>query len=819
MSQKPFVKTLLAILLIGVLAACQSSEDRAEEHYQNALRLIEEGDLDRASVEFRNVFENNGQHREARSAYAELLRDIDDIQGSYGQYLRLVEQYPDDLEGRVALTQMAIDLQQWDEARRHGREAIEIAPDQLDVRIIAANLDYAQAVEDEDEPARRAAFDSATGLLDEAPDNLSLRRILVDGALRDGDQEEALAQVEIALQIAPDLRQLYNSKLSLLAMMERDSEIEELLHEMVERFPGDDDLTATLLRFFISRGDVEAARTFLTDTVETTEDDTQRREARGALVQLALQTGGADAALEEIDAILADGGEPLVFGALRAGIVFETGQEEEAIAALEALLDGVEPSEEIGLAQVALAQMLMQTGNVVGARALVEEVLAADASQPDALKMKAAWLIEDDETAEAIALLRTALEADPNDVQALTLSARAHSRNGDRSLALDFLALAVEASNSAPEPTVQYARELIADERYRAAEEILIAALRVAPGEPSLLVSLGELYILTEDWSRAEGVEDAMRNIGTEEAISVAERMLVARLASRGQMEDAIALLEELASEGEGDDLVANVAVVRARLANGQGEEALAFAQSALAEDPDNLVLQYTLAATYSAVGQYEEAETSYRAILEARPELEQAWVNLVRILYAQGEIDRAEAALAEGLEVLPEGLELLWAQAGFLERRNDFEGAIAIYEQMYERAPNAPVIANNLASLISTYRDDEESLDRAYTVARRLRGSDFAPFQDTYGWIAYRRGDYEEALEHLEPAAEALADNPLAQYHLGMTYIAVGRTDDALVSLTRAIELADPEDPREQFRIAAEEIARIEAEAAESSE
>jgi tetratricopeptide (TPR) repeat protein len=106
---------------------------------------------------------------------------------------------------------------------------------------------------------------------------------------------------------------------------------------------------------------------------------------------------------------------------------------------------------------------------------------------------------------------------------------------------------------------------------------------------------------------------------------------------------------------------------------------------------------------------------------------------------------------------------------------------------------PNQPVVANNLASLISTYRDDEASLERAYTIARRLRGTDVAPFQDTYGWIAYRKGEYQEALEHLEPAAAVLGDDPLVQYHLGMTYLALGQQDAALDQLRRAVDLAGP--------------------------
>jgi tetratricopeptide (TPR) repeat protein len=139
-------------------------------------------------------------------------------------------------------------------------------------------------------------------------------------------------------------------------------------------------------------------------------------------------------------------------------------------------------------------------------------------------------------------------------------------------------------------------------------------------------------------------------------------------------------------------------------------------------------------------------------------PSLQEAWIGLIRSLTVQGRAEEAQGVLEEALNVLPNAPDLLWAQASFREQLGDFEGAIALYERLYEMLPNQPVVANNLASLISTYRDDEASLERAYTIARRLRGTDVAPFQDTYGWIAYRKGEYQEALEHLEPAAAVLS-------------------------------------------------------------
>src|SRR5690606_32304331 len=139
--------------------------------------------------------------------------------------------------------------------------------------------------------------------------------------------------------------------------------------------------------------------------------------------------------------------------------------------------------------------------------------------------------------------------------------------------------------------------------------------------------------------------------------------------------------------------------------------------------------------------GRTEEGEAEIRAVTRDAPQYEPAWMALYNALWQRGDRDEAAAVLRDALAALPDSANLNWILAGERERAGDIEGAIAIYETLYERDSNALVVANNLASLLSTHRSDPESLERAYTVARRLRGSTLAPFQDTYGWIAYRRG------------------------------------------------------------------------------
>ena len=96
--------------------------------------------------------------------------------------------------------------------------------------------------------------------------------------------------------------------------------------------------------------------------------------------------------------------------------------------------------------------------------------------------------------------------------------------------------------------------------------------------------------------------------------------------------------------------------------------------------------------------------------------------------------------------------------------------------------------------------------------ISRRLRGSDVPQFQDTYGWIALRRGDVEEALVNLEPAAAGLPDDPRVQHHYGLALAAAGRDDEALTVLTGVLDRLG--EARPDYRDAVEaEVARLRGE------
>ena len=115
-----------------------------------------------------------------------------------------------------------------------------------------------------------------------------------------------------------------------------------------------------------------------------------------------------------------------------------------------------------------------------------------------------------------------------------------------------------------------------------------------------------------------------------------------------------------------------------------------------------------------------------------------------------------------------------------------DYPKARDAYEKLLSTAPNFVPALNNLAYL---YAEHLNNLDKAYDLARKareLQGQD-ASIGDTFGWVLYKRGDYQQALPILQESAGKAADNPEIQFHLGMTAYMMGQTDLAKVALKKA--------------------------------
>lgn len=800
-------KPVLIVLTCLVLVGCKSDAERADEYFQSGLELLEAGDVDRAMVQFRNVFELEENHFEARMAMGNMHIKRGNLGAAYGQFLRVVEQYPDAFEARRTLAELAFVDGSWDEFARHGSVAVDMQPEDVRVRVIDLGLQYREAILAEDLPARQALTAPAEAILPDLPDSQILNNLLLDSYVRDNKLNDALVRMDVLIAQKPKNRQLYTRRLALLAQMQDTAGLETQLRDMVELFPGDNEIQSMVLRFYISQRRLDEAEAFLREISDPADEDPGLFLS---LINFVSQAHGQDAARMEIERAVEASPNPNRFKGMLALMDFQAGEQEQAIADMEVILADADPAlDETQGIKIILARMLVGTGNQVGARRLVEEVLAQNASNVEALKMQTSWQLQADEVDEAITNLRIALDTAPEDVQVMNLMYEAYTRLGNSDLAREYLAKAVQASGNAPEASLRYARLLIEEERYLPAEDVLLPALRQASNNIDLLDMLGQLYLRMEDIPRATQVIETLKRINTEQSRTIANGLQVQVLSRQGGTQEVLAYLENLAS-GEDAGLRERLTLMRARLQVGKTAEALTMAQELAAQNPDDIRFKQVLAGAQAANGDLTGAEASLREVTAAAPaQAEQAWLQLARIAARQGDAAKADAVVEEAIEATGRSANIMWAKAGMLEREADIDGAIAIYEELYAQNSSSLIVANNLASLLSTYRDDPESLERAWIVGRRLQGTDNPALQDTYGWLLFRRGQVEEAVPYLESAAAGLED-PIVEAHLGFAYVALGRNEEALVQMQKAVDMAGPADTRAQIEEARSEITRL---------
>ena len=802
----------VAICLGLGLSGCDSAQTRAEKHFQTALAFMEAGDVDRAIIEFRNVFKLDGRHREARHIYAKLQHDRGYLEESYSQYLRLVEQYPDDLEGRLALVEMALETGNLDEVKRHGLAAAELAPADPRVQAVTVTLAYQAALDARDTAAQTAARKTAEALLVAQPDLILARRVVIRDLLRSSDWTQALAQTDAGLAANPEARDLYTVRLGLLQQLGDLAGVEAQLIDLVARYPDDTNMDQALVRWYVDQGNLDAAETHMRARIDP---DAATPDAKIALVQFLTELRSPQAARAELDRMITAGGKDIsLLRGIRAGLDFDSGNQDAAIVEMQTLVTGVPSSQETRNLKVALAQMLLRTGNPVGARAQIEEVLAENPTEVEALKMKAGWLIEDDKTGDAIVALRTAIGASPRDPDLMTLTARAHERDGNRDLMGEMLALAADAASYAPPEALRYAAFLAQDDKLLPAEDAVLAALRQQPKNTALLAALGDIYLRLQDWPRVDETVAQLQAIDTEEARGSANSLTVQRLAGQNRTEDLLAFLEDMKlTTGPATGIGVDAAIVQSHINRGNIAAALAYVDAALQAKPEDPDLQFLRAAVLVTDEKFDAGEQVYRSLLAKDAKNERVWTALFELSLRKGDAAGATATLDAALAALPESSALNLRKAGMLEQAGNIDGAIAIYETLYARNSNSAMLANNLASLLVSNRADPASLARAELIARRLRGTDVAAFQDTYGWIAYRLGNHDEALRYLEPAAAALSGDVTVQYHLAATYSALAQGKKALTQFRAVASMIDPANPPPFMAAVTTELSRLEAE------
>ena len=181
-----------------------------------------------------------------------------------------------------------------------------------------------------------------------------------------------------------------------------------------------------------------------------------------------------------------------------------------------------------------------------------------------------------------------------------------------------------------------------------------------------------------------------------------------------------------------------------------------------------------------------------------AEPEHIDALVQLGDLLRNDDRYDESEKAYTRAIERIgelgPEHWTLFYARGITYERTKRWPEAEKDFLYALELEPEQPFVLNYLGY---SWVDMGMHLDRAKGMLHRaveLRPDD-GFIVDSLGWVHFRLGDYDAAVEQLERAVELEPGDPVINDHLGDAYWRVGRQREARYQWRRALTLEPEED------------------------
>jgi len=434
------------------------------------------------------------------------------------------------------------------------------------------------------------------------------------------------------------------------------------------------------------------------------------------------------------------------------------------------------------LARIALSEKKYDEG-----LSFLENIFSRDAQNPEARLLQSTFFLAKGDRVKAIATLGKLNEAYPNNPLVKLQVGRAYFQNNNIVQATAALEQAVAAKPNYVEAILTLAELNIRAGKIQAAVSALEDLLRKTPNFPQAQVLLIEGY---QALGRSDEAIALCRERIKGAPNSADGYYMLGLILHQQQKDDEARTALEKAAELAPDNFNFLDKLVELDLAAKRYDSAKERVQTLAQKNPNAAAPYFLEAKIYSSSGPQQDlsrAESSLRKALALDPNFTSAYDLLISVYVAANKSDEALKELNAELTKNPKNQRALLMRALLDDKLKDYPAARDSYEQLLALDGDSFLALNNLAYL---YAERLNDLDKAYELAQRARTLEPRDgiVADTFGWILYKRGEYQQALGLLQDSAAKFPDNPELQFHLGMAHYMMGNTDAARSALEKAV-------------------------------
>jgi tetratricopeptide (TPR) repeat protein len=767
---------LTLVILASLLAACGGAQSRFAAHMQRGQNYFASGDFAKANVEFRNAMQISPRNTDAALMAGRTAEKLGRVRDAAGLYQYVVDNAPDNLAARANLGRLLVLGGAPERALTLVQPALARHPD--DVGLLTVRAFARLSLKQPDRPGALADVEHALRVAPASEEAVALRARMYADA---GEFTAGAALVNAALRQHPDSTDMREILAGLYNAAGEPLKAEEQLRALVRLKPGEPRFRYALAQFYLTEHRTDDAQRVLEEAVrDLKSDDTRVR----LVAFLTTERGAAQGEQALRDFIAHDPGNNDLRLALGT-LLQQAGNSKAAVTVYDEVVrrDGTGPKGLI--ARDRLAGMALTEGRNDDARRLIEQVLAENAHDNDALAMRGQIEFGHGDLTAAIADFRAVLRDQPRASAVYRLLARAYVANDQLALAEEQLRKGIEIAPADTTLLLELARLQVQNGQAAEAVALLEPAVTNAPTDALLHEALVRAYLGKGDYAAAYAGAEALQA----QRPDASTGFYLAGLAAQGlnKPDDAQRqLTHALALQPRAIDAL--TALSQLEVTRGKTDQAVKLLTDAFERDKTNAFPLNLLGEVYLEVRNVSKASEVLTHATEVAPKWWPPYRNLAIAREVSGDTAAASSAYQTAIRIAPAEQKLPIELALLYEKHGRVDDAIACYDAWLKQTPRAAAVANNLAVLLVTYRKDAASLDRARDLTAAFASSNDGRLLDTSGWVRVKRAEYTQALPVLERAAERVPDSREIRYHLAIAELHAGQTERARSNLESAL-------------------------------
>ncbi len=776
------VAAVLIFLAAGVLISCGSSEEKKKDFFDKGMTLFDEGAHVKAKLEFKNAIQIDPKFGRAYYMLGMVALKEKNYKGAFGRFSKAAELTPDDVDVHVQLGKLFLSAKQFDNAREKVEFVLERDPENTETLMLKALVLLTEGKPGE-------AIVILDGLLQKGLGGNDVYLMLASSYSKQNLADKTEETLRKGIEQNPESTTLLLALAEFLLKTKRPDDSLALLKRVVELEPDKPEHKFVLARLYWDTGRKDDAEALLADVVGT---DSANEKTWLRLAGFYLSKKLFDKAEQSLTDGIARHPGSFNLRFMLSDAYMNQRRNDEAFAVLEECL-GLEDGKatpDILKTKNAIARLHLKLGDLEKARANVDEVLEASPKNIDAHVTGGSIHLLLGDGLSAVSEFMMVVDERPNFIPAYIRLADAHMLNKEPELAVGVLRQALKVRPDSRAVSRALTRLYIMKKDHEAAEKIMKDHLQENPADLFIRADLGDFYFMKGDFDGAKREYEIIVNTPTNNAIGY---LKLGRLYVRqNKMEEAISLMKK-GCEFNPDCPYLFASLVELYTNTGQHDAAVRACEERIEATPGDAFLYNLVGKVHGSRKAYPKAREAFQKAMDINPLWPEPHQNLARILMAEGKVDDAIDKFKAKIAAAPDNATLHLTLALLYEHTRQYDKAIDVYTRSLEVEPDLWIAANNMAVLLSEHGDAKADLEKALSLAKMAqKHRPGAPdILDTLGWIYYKMGDYERALGFMEKAYSGAPENPILNYHLGMTLVKNDRTNDAREVLKKTLKLS----------------------------